>query len=473
MSLHLLVFILSVFTYNVSCITIDLEFAPAVRNVSLKFVGVTLDSGLIKNKWQTFNLTSQKVLTLAKGISPSYLRVGGTDCDYVLFNMTQDQKTSQQSANFPLTVADWDNLNHFVMSAGWDLIFDFNVFLRKNGQWDPTNAIELLEYTVKQGYKPSGYELGNEPNLFPSANAVSEKQLAKDFASFKDIVSSSGVPPFLTIGPDIAGMTGSYLENFLDAGGSDVVDVVTVHQYYTNGHTATLKDFTDKKLLDKFIKEVDSFVKTCNQKAPHKQCWLGETSSCYDGGARNISDRYVAGFFWLDKLGLSALHGLQAVLRQSFYGGSYSLIDTNLNPNPDYWLTLLYKRLVGSPVFNVTQTTDPNIRVYAHCTNISSSIGYKPGSITVYIMNIGSETASVDIPFSSSKTQERYILSPGDDDGLTSQFVKLNGVVLTLPNDYELPPLRPLYSQGTLQLEAYNMGFVVIPDAMKPECMQT
>ncbi|XP_055955739.1 heparanase-like [Patella vulgata] len=386
--------------------------------------------------------------------------------------MTKDQRTSPNDANYPLTVADWDNLNHFVRNVGWDLIFGFNVFLRKNGQWDPTNAKELLEYTVKQGYKPAGYELGNEPNLFPSANAVSEKQLAKDFAAFKNIVSSSGVPPFLTIGPDTSGMTPPYLQNFLEAGGGDVVDVVTVHQYYTNGQTATLKDFTDRKLLDKFIPHVDSFVKTCNEKAPNKQCWLGETSSCYHGGAQNISDRYVAGFLWLDKLGLSALHGLQAVLRQEFYSGYYSLIDINLNPNPDYWLTLIYKRLVGSPVFDVTQTTDPNVRVYAHCTNVSSSIGYKPGSITVYIMNIGSVTVSVDIPFSSSKTQQRYILSPGDDNGLTSQFVKLNGNVLMLPNDYELPPLIPVFSSDTLQLEAYNMGFVVIPDAMKAECMQ-
>ncbi|XP_055955935.1 heparanase-like [Patella vulgata] len=386
MSRHLLVFILLVFTYNVSCITIDLESAQAVRNVSSKFVGVTLDSGLIVQRWKTFNLTSQKVLTLAKGISPSYLRIGGTACDRLVFNRTNDH------AYHPLTVADWDNLNHFVMNAGWDLIFDFNLFLRKNGNWDPSNAIELLEYTVKQGYKPAGYELGNEPNRFPSANAISEKQLAKDFAALKNIVSSSGVPPFLTIGPDTAGMTPDYVENFLEAGGGDVVDVVTVHQYYTNGQKATLKDFTDRKLLDKFIPEVDSFVKTCNEKAPNKQCWLGETSSCYHGGAQNISDRYVAGFLWLDKLGLSALHGLQTVLRQEFYSGNYGLIDINLNPNPDYWLTLIYKRLVGSPVFDVTQTTDPNVRVYAHCTNVSSSIGYKPGSITVYLYKPGSIT---------------------------------------------------------------------------------
>ncbi|KAK6174495.1 hypothetical protein SNE40_017760 [Patella caerulea] len=473
MACHLWAFILFVYTCNVSCITINIESAPAVRNISSKFVGVCVDSVTIRYRWGNMNFTSPKLLTLAKGISPSYLRIGGTPCNYVIFNKTQHTSQLASDTNFTMTVADWDNLNHFVMNVGWDLIFDFNVFLRKNGQWDPTNAMELLKYTVKQGYKPAGYELGNEPDDIPEEDAISPQQLAKDFASFKSVLTASGVPPFLTIGPDTAGITKSYTGRFLQAGGANSVDVCTVHHYYEKGSTAALKDFTDRNILDKFKTEVESFVRTCNEKAPGKQCWLGETSSCYSGGAVNISDRYAAGFMWLDKLGLSAVNGLQTVLRQSFYGVyvRYSLLDVNLNPNPDYWLTVLYKRLVGSPVFNVTQTEDPNVRVYAHCTNRNSSIGYKPGSITVYIMNIGSETVSTDIPFSSSKTQERYILSPGDDNGLTSQFVKLNGVVLTLPNDYELPPLRPLYSQGTLQLEAYNMGYIVIPDAMKAECL--
>ena len=37
---------------------------------------------------------------------------------------------------------------------------------------------------------------------------------------------------------------------------------------------------------------------------------------------------------WLDKLGLSARLGHEVVIRQTFVGGSYALLDDDLDPNP-------------------------------------------------------------------------------------------------------------------------------------------
>lgn len=45
--------------------------------------------------------------------------------------------------------------------------------------------------------------------------------------------------------------------------------------------------------------------------------------------------KYFCFLRWLDKLGMSARDGVNMVLRQSFYGYNYGLIDNNtLNPNP-------------------------------------------------------------------------------------------------------------------------------------------
>ncbi len=62
---------------------------------------------------------------------------------------------------------------------------------------------------------------------------------------------------------------------------------------------------------------------------------------------RFITCRYVAGFLWLDKLGMSALYRHDVVIRQSFYHGCYAMIGEDLLPNPDLWISVLHKRLVG------------------------------------------------------------------------------------------------------------------------------
>ena len=56
---------------------------------------------------------------------------------------------------------------------------------------------------------------------------------------------------------------------------------------------------------------VDTIGTFLRQNGIKKPIWLGETSSAYGGGAFGLSDRYVAGFLWLDKLGLAALHNYQ------------------------------------------------------------------------------------------------------------------------------------------------------------------
>nr|XP_040026207.1 heparanase-like [Gasterosteus aculeatus aculeatus] len=161
-------------------------------------------------------------------------------------------------------------------------------------------------------------------------------------------------------------------------------------------------------------------------------------------------------------------------MRQVFIGsGSYHLLDDNLDPLPDYWLSVLYKRLVGPEVLKV-ESPSSRVRLYLHCSNRNS---YRGGAVTLISMNLGREPAWISLPalLSSSSTVEAFVLQsdrPGGE-GLYSRCVKLNGGVLKMVDDRTLPHLKGarLPPAEHLQLPAFSMAFFVLTDAGAVACM--
>ncbi|MCG8621646.1 MAG: hypothetical protein MJE68_06555 [Proteobacteria bacterium] len=118
---------------------------------------------------------------MAKALAPTMLRIGGTDEDFLLFSKNNTDIKQQLSPkidyntyysnklrredlqNFSMSASQWDAINEFALETGWEITFGLNVFLRKNwpeGGWSTTNAKQLMEYTISQGYKVN-WELGN------------------------------------------------------------------------------------------------------------------------------------------------------------------------------------------------------------------------------------------------------------------------------------------------------------------------
>lgn len=101
-----------------------------------------------------------------------------------------------------------------------------------------------------------------------------------------------------------------------------------------NGRTATLKDFLNATILDSIQPVINSVKNSVHQfVGPRMPIWLGETASAYGGGAPNLSNTFASGFMWLDKLGMSALLGLDVVVRQSLFHGHYALLNESMIPN--------------------------------------------------------------------------------------------------------------------------------------------
>jgi hypothetical protein len=80
---------------------------------------------------------------------------------------------------------------------------------------------------------------------------------------------------------------------------------------------------------------------------------LGETASSFAGGTPGLSDSFASTFGWVDKLGLSASLGLRRVFRQDLVSANaYTLFDLRDGavevPTPDYYASLLWRRLMGT-----------------------------------------------------------------------------------------------------------------------------
>ena len=53
-------------------------------------------------------------------------------------------------------------INNFTQTVGFKFLFDHNVLKRRDGRWDPTNAKQILDYSIQHGYTANQlFELGN------------------------------------------------------------------------------------------------------------------------------------------------------------------------------------------------------------------------------------------------------------------------------------------------------------------------
>ncbi|ERE88252.1 heparanase [Cricetulus griseus] len=505
---------------------VDLEFSTErpLHLVSPSFLSVTIDANLATDpRFLTF-LGSPRLRTLARGLSPAYLRFGGTKTDFLIFDPKKEPTFEERSywqsqvnhdvcrsepvspdvmrrlqeewpflellllkeqyqrefKNSTYSRSSVDMLYSFAKCSGLDLIFGLNALLRTPDlRWNSSNAQLLLEYCASKGYNIS-WELGNEPNSFwkKAHIFIDGLQLGEDFVQFRKLLRKSAFKNAKLYGPDVGqprGKTVKLLRSFLKAGG-EVIDALTWHHYYLNGRIATKEDFLSSDVLDTFISSVQKVLKVTKEMRPGKKVWLGETSSAYGGGAPSLSNTFAAGFMWLDKLGISAQMGIEVVMRQVFFGaGNYHLVDENFEPLPDYWLSLLFKKLVGPQVLmvRVKGLDRSKLRMYLHCTNTHHP-KYQDGDLTLYVLNLHNVTKHVNLPYQLfNKPVDKYLLKPFGPEGLLSKSVQLNGETLKIVDDHTLPALteKPLRPGSSLGMPAFSYGFFVIRNAKIAACL--
>lgn len=140
-------------------VSINLEHS--VFTVSEKFLSVAIDASMMRNHWPHINFTSEKFYTLARGLSPAFLRVGGTSADFLIYDDSSGYNKFKNVTNFTITHEDLDKIHLLSSKANWNVMFGLNVLLRqKDRSWNASNPKQIMQYVAESDYH-FGWELGN------------------------------------------------------------------------------------------------------------------------------------------------------------------------------------------------------------------------------------------------------------------------------------------------------------------------
>ncbi|KAM9559709.1 LOW QUALITY PROTEIN: inactive heparanase-2-like [Salvelinus alpinus] len=528
-------------------ILLDVNTRSPVQVLNDNFLSLQLDPSIIKDGWLDF-LSSKRLVTLARGLSPAYLRFGGKRTDFLQFHNLknlakfrgpgpdyylknyeddivrsdialdkqrgcklanhpdmmlelQREKAAQMQlvllkeqlsnlySNITITARSLDKLYNFAECAGLHLVLGLNAQQRNpDSSWNSSSALSLLKYSAGKKFNIS-WELGNEPNGYRSmmGQTVNSTQLAQDYTLLRTLLQSVRYYSRAhLLGPNAGRPRKNailLLDGFMKNAGS-VVDAVTWQHYYMDGRVTKVEDFLKTRLLDTLTEQITKVLKVVNSHAPGKKVWLGGVGPAWAGGTNNLSDTYAAGFLWLNTLGMAAMQGVDVVLRHSFFDYGYThLVDQHFNPLPDYWLSLVFKRLVGPRVLAVRvaglqrkprpgRVIRDKLRIYAHCTSFHNR-NYVRGSITIYIINLHRSRKKIKLAGTlRNMTVHQYLVQPYGTDGLHARSVQLNGERLLMVDNETFPELKPrmLRAGRTIAMPPMTIGFYVIKNINAYAC---
>ncbi|XP_032527276.2 heparanase-like [Danaus plexippus] len=462
------------------------------------FLSFGIDASEIQD-YDKVDFTSIRLRELASALGPARLRLGGTMSDRLIFSAEDLPSVScdhclASSHNetacvalkklcknkflpfFLMTGRKWTEINEFCQATNTKLLFTLNLLLRDSHEWNSQNAVELIKYS-KQKKFDIDWQLGNEPNSFRHVFnlTVTPQELAHDFKKLRNLLNHHGYKKSLLVGPDTTRPQDhqpnclKYMVEFL-GNGSHFVNARSWHQYYLNSRTAKLQDFWNPETFD-LLKEQIETMQNHTKKYHNIPMWLSETSTSYGGGAPGLSNTYAGTPLWVDKLGLSAKYNISTVIRQSFYGGNYSLVNEELEPLPDWWVSVLYKKLVGNKVLHLMCKCSPHQRVYVHCAN--KNYTNDSSAITVYAINLEMEKVQFLLNGTALHGDniiiDEFIISAPSNNRRTKTIL-LNGWPLHYESaSLDLQPNHKKYN-NRISMPPYSIGFWVIKNTSIKIC---
>jgi len=440
-----------------------------------------------------FRFTRPRLRRLAGALAPAFMRIGGTDADRTVYDLGDGPAGRAASkdarAHGVLTRAIWDEVNGFARELDLRLLFTLNAGPTARdaaGNWDPADARKLVAYSVAHGYPVDVWELGNEANAFPVSQGVwlSSERYAADLGRARQLLDELDpaarlAGPASSYWPVLGAWRSSFDSGVLDHAGR-LLDVVSWHYYpqqsyrcpvaTRTAHAGRMMTAAALADLDGWAAEVESATRAHTSGA---EVWLGETGSAQCGGEPGFSNAFADALWWGDTLGRVARRGQKVIVRQTLAGADYGLIDDRtLQPNPSYWVSWLWHRLMGTRVLAATGDGAGVLHAYYQCARPDVP-GYRRGAVSALFVNIAEETAvTIDLKRAGPGGAVAYRLTAPN---LRERRTWLNGAPLVAAADGAPPDLAGLatsVSGAAMELPPASLAFVTLPDADAPACRQ-
>jgi heparanase 1 len=431
------------------------------------------------------DLSNNKLRRLAAALGPAYVRVSGTWANTMYFADAGPAPSSPPAGfNGVLSRERWKGVVDFAAATDTRIVTSMAIspgVRDAAGVWMPSQARGFLDYTRSIGGDVAAAEFMNEPTMATMGGAPKGYDAAafgRDFKLFASFVrqADSGMR---ILGPGSVGETtapdamihyGSQgviaTRDMLSQMGKDI-DAFSYHHYGAAsqrcaGTPGMPQTSADAALSEEWLARTDqtlAFYRNLRDEfEPGKPMWVTETADAACGG-NPWASTFLDTFRYLDQLGRPAKQGVQVVIHNTLAASDYGLLDQKtLNPRPNYWGALLWRRLMGTTVLDSGVEIAEGRHVYAHCLRGA------PSGVTLLVINNSRTETAVEMPIES----KRYTLSA---EPLQNGDVELNGAALKVDDSGDLPAIEGAETAaGSVSFAPATITFLTIEGAGNAAC---
>jgi hypothetical protein len=317
------------------------------------FIGLSFETGSLTTA-TGFPAENPVLQRMVAQVGPGLLRFGGNSVDQ-LTGWMRGQRAPSTPASV-ITSSDADRVFVFARTVGWRVLFSLNL-----GHGDPATDADEADYVYGAASDVlSGFEIGNEPDLYHSNGLRPATYMVNDYmAEWQTYANAirAKVPAAALTGSAAAGSITTWTTTFASQLGSRIA-LLTQHLYPlapTSANPNASNAASIPHILGSAARQTE------DTDGSQLQQIAAETNSCYDGGETGVSNVFASALWGVDYMFTLAGRNAAGV---NFHGGGtgtytpIAVTATQATARPLYYALLLFRAAARGRVVPVTVSTN-------------------------------------------------------------------------------------------------------------------